>query len=90
MKINHNPIADGAYVRERRRILKDLRSWGKMTDEEKDFFRPCHRCTTYDRHIMLDKGATPCPCLECKHRKTEIQVDNQMTKLRRKYLEGDY
>lgn len=89
MKTNYNPIADGSYVRERRRILKDLCTWAKMTDEEKQFFRPCHRCAAYTKHLA-DKCVTPCPCQTCEHRKTEIQVDNQMKQLRKKYFEGDY
>lgn len=84
---NYNPIADGSYVRERRGILKDLGSWSKMTDEEKQFFKKCHKCPLYTKYLA-DEGATPCPCFNCEHSKTEIQVDNIMTTLRRKYLEG--
>lgn len=88
MKTNYNPIADGSYVREHRRILKDLCTWERMTSEEKQFFRICHRCAAYTKHLA-SKETTPCPCETCKHRKTEIQVDNQMKQLRKKYLEGD-
>ena len=82
---NYNPIADGAYVREHRHILKDLCTWKKMTDEEKQFFKPCHKCEKYNEYARSE-SETPCPCLTCKHRKTEVQVDNEMTKLRRKYF----
>lgn len=74
---NHNPIADREYICEHRRILKDLCIWAQMTDEEKQFFKQCHRCT---------KNIDTNPCETCKHRKTEIQVDNRMTELRRKYF----
>jgi hypothetical protein len=85
---NQHLIADGSYVREHRHILKDLGSWARMTGEEKQFFKVCYKCTLYDKYIA-DKGATPCPCETCQHRKTEIQVGNQMKQLRKKYLEGD-
>lgn len=88
MKTNHNPIADGAYVREHRRILKDLCTWERMTAEEKQFFRSCHRCAKYTKYIA-SKCTIPCPCATCKCHKTEIQVDNMMKQLRKKYLEGD-
>ena len=84
---NYNPIANGTYVCERRRILKDLGSWKQMTGEEKHFFRPCHRCEAYEKYLTDDTNL--CPCNTCKHRKTEIQVDNRMVQLRKKYLEGE-
>jgi hypothetical protein len=83
---NYNPIANGSYVREHCNILKDLFTWKKMTNEEKQFFRPCCKCKAYDDYLV-DENATVCPCETCEHRKTEIQVDNEMTKLRRKYFE---
>jgi hypothetical protein len=86
---NYNPIADGSYVREHRRILKELCTWEKMTTAEKQFFRRCHRCTEYNKYAS-NESTMPCPCLECKHHKTEVQVDNEMTKLRRKYFKGDF
>lgn len=85
MKTNYNPIADGTYICERRHILKDLGSWSKMTDDEKQFFKPCHRCKPYNQYINNDEVGV-CPCETCHHRKTEIQVDNQMATLRKKYL----
>ena len=85
MVTNYNPIADGAYVRGHRKILKDLGSWAKMTDEEKAIFRPCHRCETYDKYLANEKK-TACPCHTCKHSKTEVQIDNHMKTLRKKYL----
>ena len=85
MQLNYNPIADGTYVRGHRRILKDLGSWAQMTDEEKQFFKTCHICKVYDKYI-ISGGKGTCPCVACEHNKTEIQVDNQMVKLRKKYL----
>ena len=85
MEINYNPIADGSYVCSHRKILKNLGSWTQMTGEEKQFFNFCYGCKSYDEYIKSN-GKITCPCLTCKHRKTEVQVDNQMTKLRRKYL----
>lgn len=84
---NYNPIADGSYVREHRTILRDLCTWGKMTEEEKQFFKPCYNCKTYNKYLA-DETATVCPCETCENRKTEIQVDNRMKALRRKYLQG--
>lgn len=84
MKINYNPIADGEYIREHRAILKDLGTWKKMTDEEKDFFKPCYRCKVYAKYER-NKEINTCPCCTCAERKTEVQVDNQMKTLRRKY-----
>ena len=83
---NYNPIADGAYVRGHRRILKDLGSWAKMTGEEKAIFRTCHSCEAYNKHLANEKN-TVCPCYTCKHRKTEVQIDNHMKAMRRKYLD---
>lgn len=88
MKTNYSLIAIGTYVRERRGILKDLGTWEKMTDEEKSFFRPCYFCKQYTNYIA-SKATKTCPCSTCKHCKTEIQVDNRMTALRRKYFKGD-
>lgn len=82
---NYNPIADGAYVCEHGSILKDLCIWKKMTDEEKQFFRPCHKCKAYAEYAK-NKEVNTCPCLTCEHRKTEVQVDNRMTTLRKKYF----
>lgn len=82
---NYNIIADGAYVQEHMQILKDLCTWKQMTNEEKQFFKPCYKCESYTKHIA-DQCVTPCPCLTCEHRKTEIQVDNRMIALRRKYI----
>ena len=81
--------ANGSYVREHMLILKDLGSWSKMTDEEKQPFKVCAKCKTYNAYFK-NEGESPCPCETCEYRKTEIQVDNQMTKLRRKYLEGEF
>lgn len=83
---DYNPIADGSYIRERIVILKDLQSWRKMTGEERHFFNPCKRCQSYDKYLTTAGSA--CPCVTCEHCKTELQVDNQMRSLRRKYLEG--
>lgn len=82
---SYNVIADGSYVREHMSILKDLRSWAKMTDEEKQFFKVCYKCSLYNKYLK-DEGESPCPCDTCEHRKTEIQVDNRMTTLRHKYF----
>ena len=82
---NYNPIADGAYMCERRTMLKDFCIWKKMTDEEKSFFRHCYQCKEYAKYAK-NKDVGTCPCLTCEHRKTEIQVDNRMTTLRRKYF----
>jgi hypothetical protein len=87
--MSYNSIADGAYVREHRKILKHLGSWKKMTDEEKELFERCHKCNKYDEYARVE-SQLPCPCMTCEHRKTELQVDNRMTALRRKYFEGDY
>ena len=81
----YSHIANGSYVNEHRHILKDLRIWKNMTEEEKNFFRPCHNCTKYSEYAE-DKENNTCPCFTCEHRKTEIQVDNRMTTLRRKYF----
>ena len=83
---NYNPIANGTYICGRRIILKNLGSWTRMTDEEKQFFNSCYKCKSYEKH--LTDNTSPCPCNTCEHRKTEIQVDNRMKYLRKKYLEG--
>ncbi len=83
--MKYNIIADGDYIRERRRILKDLHIWYMMTDDEKSFFRVCHRCKAYNEYA-LNKDANTCPCGACQHCKTEIQVDNRMVALRHKYF----
>ena len=82
---NYDSIADGTYVREHRTILIELGSWRKMTDEEKQPFKHCRKCELYDKHLA-NEDTIPCPCTTCEHRKTEVQIDNQMTALRRKYL----
>lgn len=82
---NYNIIADGDYVCEHRSILKDLTIWGKMTSEERAFFKPCYKCKSYAEYAT-DKSANICPCDTCEHRKTEIQVDNRMITLRHKYF----
>jgi hypothetical protein len=84
----YDAIADGAYIRERRNILRSLGSWKKMTDEEKQLFERCHKCKKYNEYAKVD-SKSPCPCMTCEHRKTELQVDNKMTALRRRYLEED-
>ena len=84
MKINYNPIANGAYVCGHRMILKDLGTWNKMTAEEKQFFRPCYKCERYAKYEANQN--LPCPCFTCAEGKTEVQVDNQMKQLRRKYF----
>ena len=82
---NYNIIADGAYICEHRRILKDLGIWKKMTDDEKAYFAPCYRCSIYNAYAKA-KDTIPCPCDNCPHCKTEVQVDNRMISLRRKYF----
>lgn len=78
-------IADGEYVRERRKeFLMPMGIWAKMTDEEKEFFRRCRRCKAYDVYAE-DKDNIACPCTTCEHHKTEMQVDNIMISLRNKY-----
>lgn len=86
MKINYNPIADGAYILDHVDILTQLGTWNKMTEEEKQFFEPCSQCPIYDEYAESEEEL-PCPCETCLHRKTEIQVDNHMTTMRRKYFE---
>jgi hypothetical protein len=81
----YNPIANGDYVRERRKILRNLCTWKKMTDDEQRFFKRCYNCRAYNKY-ELDEHQSPCPCDKCEHHKTEVQVDNLMTELRRKYF----
>ena len=83
--MKYNAIADGDYIRERKDILKDLQTWYKMTDDEQSFFKVCCKCKTYNAYA-LDNEHIACPCDTCEHRKTEIQVDNRMAALRRKYF----
>lgn len=82
----YNQTATGAYVCEHRKILRHLGSWRKITDEEKQFFDLCYKCEAYKKHAT--SVGSPCPCETCEHRKTELQVDNKMRQLRKKYLEG--
>ena len=85
--MNYNPIANGDYIYEHKRILKDLCTWKKMTEEERRFFTQCDRCKSYRKYAQ-SKMTNTCPCPTCKHHKTEIEVDNRMRALRRKYLQG--
>jgi hypothetical protein len=82
---DYNPIADGEYVCDHKDILKDLGIWRKMTDEEKEPFRRCYYCQSYSKYADCPDENT-CPCLTCEHHKTEVQIDNAMTTLRRKYF----
>ena len=81
----YSPIANGECVCNYIKVLKDLRLWRAMTEEEKQFFLPCHKCKAYSEYAK-DKTNNFCPCLTCEHHKTEIQVDNRVITLRRKYL----
>lgn len=82
---NYNPIADGGYISEHKQVLKDLKIWRKMTVEEKHFFNECSKCDKYRQYADNAETAL-CPCLTCRFRKTEIQVDNKMITLRKKYM----
>ena len=86
MKPNYNPIADGNYILEHKDILTQLGSWDKMTEEEKQFFEPCTQCPPYEEYVESEVEI-PYPCETCPDHKTECQVDNHMTTLRRKYFE---
>lgn len=83
--MKYNNIADGAYVDEHREILKELGIWKHMTPDERALFAPCHKCEAYSDYAKCPTQ-NDCPCNTCENRKTEVEVDNRMVTLRRKYL----